>query len=542
MDWDALLNNSTDPKIALQQLRASLRERLVPVHYRVDGGTVDLSMHGIIIPKQYIVESQEDQQWDMDLSHLGPSLWSSGTEQGYSPNANDYQAQALIYHQSFHTGEAPQLHLNQEFLFYFELRKQENGNFHRMSDDGEWELVVNFSSPCIKIRLKELCEFIAVKQCYYVLQFRRSALFQDRSAPLLKSSDEQHSTEDAVWRQEVIDVGGGNLPCLFQMGKIYRAPAPLEDYYSGKREKQFESFIIGHDDDGRDLLHTCDPDILSTYFEDRNAPHYLTPVRFRAEVIGKYLSDPTRYEIHSGYIQKRRWWSLRADTENYDHIVVFLGDLGRDLPTSEQQYWKSYNLASEAPLSDTTFRRSFLGEFASTQRPEFRLKAAIDEVNRLSKVWYGIELFLPLKSDETLWGGVALPPPSQRDLLDTVVGRLAKALVDSINSAEINSALECSLPSDKRSKKITVLRAFLRQIEFDGTALCEALAALQNLRSKSGAHRRGKDYDAMIAKIGGEQNLWSFAQANVAKTVDELKRLSQRLMPKISITVDDANL
>ena len=41
------------------------------------------------------------------------------------------------------------------------------------------------------------------------------------------------------------------------------------------REKEFEDFIIGVDENGKEILHTCNPEKLADYFgKNPSAPHF----------------------------------------------------------------------------------------------------------------------------------------------------------------------------------------------------------------------------------------------------------------------------
>ncbi len=67
-------------------------------------------------------------------------------------------------------------------------------------------------------------------------------------------------------------------------------------------------------------------------------------------------------------------WGIRIDNNNPDYVCVFLGDLGRDLPEKDQIYWKSYNIPPEGEISETYFRRSFLGQFADPSSEDLIFK------------------------------------------------------------------------------------------------------------------------------------------------------------------------
>jgi hypothetical protein len=68
--------------------------------------------------------------------------------------------------------------------------------------------------------------------------------------------------------------------------------------------------IATHNDvTGKPVRHTCDPDKLANYFgKNPEAPHYLTPVFFRAEVLEKYYADPGKYSVEDGSLRCGRLW------------------------------------------------------------------------------------------------------------------------------------------------------------------------------------------------------------------------------------------
>ncbi len=56
------------------------------------------------------------------------------------------------------------------------------------------------------------------------------------------------------------------------------------------------------------------------------------------------------------------------DNDHADRVIVFLGDLGRDLPKASEDYWHSFNIAPDSKLSETGYRRAILGD-SQTRNP-----------------------------------------------------------------------------------------------------------------------------------------------------------------------------
>lgn len=147
---------------------------------------------------------------------------------------------------------------------------------------------------------------------------------------------------------------------------------PYED-----AEEPFPDFIIGEDDFGGALRFSCDPNRLANYFGGNpDAPHYLTPVFFRRDVLQRYYEHPEKYSVEDGYLRCGGLWGIQIDNDSSDYVVVFLGDLGRDLPATERDYWRAFNVPPIGSMSETAFRRSFLSQFGDATAPDTRFKRA----------------------------------------------------------------------------------------------------------------------------------------------------------------------
>lgn len=69
---------------------------------------------------------------------------------------------------------------------------------------------------------------------------------------------------------------------------------------------------------------------------------------------------------------------MRIDNDSTDGVIVFLGDLGRDLPARERDCWRTFNVAPARGMSETGVRRAFLGQFADPQAPDLTFRRAYD--------------------------------------------------------------------------------------------------------------------------------------------------------------------
>ena len=122
--------------------------------------------------------------------------------------------------------------------------------------------------------------------------------------------------------------------------------------------------------------------------------------------------------------------------------MVFLGDLGRDLPLSEARYWRSFNIAPQDKVSDTLIRRAFLGQLTDPQSVDLRFARAYATTNSAWETKYGWPLFLELhEGDEHVLAKLHIPLQDTQAEFDEQIGYLAKLLVDSLNEAKFAESL-----------------------------------------------------------------------------------------------------
>lgn len=285
-------------------------------------------------------------------------------------------------------------------------------------------------------------------------------------------------------------------------GKRLLPPPPVEA--SGippfDRETGYERFVIGATETGEEVEFTSEPGELANYFgANPDNPHYLTPVYFRREVLNKYYADPDRFTVEDGYLRCAGIWGLRIDNDQPDHIMVFLGDLGRDIPRPEAQYWRSFNiLPPEEGPSETLIRRAFGGQFADPRSVDLRFPQVYRATNEAWQAAFGEPLFHPLHEDDRhVLGKLHVPVTDGAAEFDEQVLFLAKLLVDSLNERLLAAGLA---RGPRGEKGLSKLERFLKGLGVaDARTLLRPFAAVQGLRSRGAAHRKGSGFDISVA-------------------------------------------
>jgi len=255
---------------------------------------------------------------------------------------------------------------------------------------------------------------------------------------------------------------------------------------------KYKRFIIGKDSKGKVIEFTCDEKKLSNYFGlNPNAPHFLTHVYFKKEVLDKYYNKPSEYSINDGSLFYGTLWMMPIDNNQKENIMVYLGDLGK-LPYEEQEHWKLFNiLISDGKISETSYKRDFMAEFCSPIEPVLYFKERFEIFNKKWKERFGWDLFKSLnKEDEHHWKTLKIPAEEQKEFDEKILS-LTKILIDSLNSEEIKKGV---IIIEGNTGSISQIESFLKQkCSLNSPQMFEFLRKLQTLRSKA-IHFKNDEY------------------------------------------------
>ena len=98
------------------------------------------------------------------------------------------------------------------------------------------------------------------------------------------------------------------------------------------------------------------------------------------------------------------------DNDGPEHVMVFLGDLGRDLPRSERDYGVPFCMAVDASPSETAIRRAYIGEFANPTSGDLVFRMTYEQFCQKWREKFGWDLFRPPNAgDEHILQGIRLP-------------------------------------------------------------------------------------------------------------------------------------
>ncbi len=527
-----------------QKLRELGTENWVHTYLIDDNEKQKIALFSALIPKDQVADVLKESSWDISIGDGLPGeiiYYEDGLREIQYTHFTDAGAiQPLVLVRGFHGIKTGYVEILEEFRLFHNLYHDiETNRYIKIFDNGDEDEVIRIKNKSVEIRLRELRQFISWKNMVLALYFDIDR-FSDLPLETIDKreredeySDEQFCYGFFVDRAEMFTRSQWKTFSRLHGKKlIYGPPVEESGIWSFEKPKEYEEFIIKTDSNGNEIIFSANPDNLANYFgANPDNPHYLTSVFFRREILTRYYSESDKYTVHDGRIEKNGIWSLRVDNHHPNYIIVFLGDLGRDIPYSEQRIWRTYNVVPDGTLSEVTARRAFLGEFAEPVEPSLKFKSLFkrfqESWNNKFK-WFLFKHLTP--EDNHHFIALHTPISDSQAEFDSQILSLTKILIDSLNEGEITKLITTAIPSN--SKGISKFEIYLKQEMFPQVEnVIKFMRTLQDIRSESAAHRKGSDYNSRIRKSGVDPTkLKNEFEKLLQQAIDSLIQLQQHFL------------
>lgn len=492
-----------------------------------------------LIPNECVTEALQNTNWEVDISNGFPGCVRFGDGTVEYSRFGIADAEPLVFIRDYVGFKDSHAEISEEFRFfhnlYYESRRNE---FLKFDESGEEQTIICFQNKAILIRLREIRQFLAIKEAHLALFFEyvhHSNL--DISTVPGDQERVEYKDERTIYEFGVTEAfSHSNYSTVsYLRGKKLILPYPKSKSgvwpYSEDETEIYEEFQIGETPDGDPITFTCNWKKLADYFgANPDAPHYLTPVYFKRDVLQKYYSDPERFSVEDSYLRCGESWGVRMDNNHENVVIVYLGDLGRDLPAKERAYWKVFNIPPRGSLSTTKHMRDFLGIPFDPQGRDLKFKQRYQQLNQKWKAKYGWSLFRELSSEDFhFFQNLRVPLNNGQSEFDWQILTLAKVLIDALNEKEIEKNIS-SIPDPP--KGIAKFSVFLEEKNFVGCQ--EGLALLrdiQNIRSSSVAHLKGSNYSKLVKKL-------QLSEKELQRVFGDLLDQSAKFLEKLLSDID----
>ena len=476
-----------------------------------------------LMDKKGVERAMNHDNWDLPIGSGLPGLnhsWDDNNEIiTYHRYTSDSGIRPLVWCRSFQNVFPAYTELDEEFRLYHNLAEdRENKRLLTFDSSGREIEVVRIKPDNVEAHLMYLRQYQAGTEMYLAF-FLDSIRYSRIPLDNMPAKDRNRRKQEDLrrWSRLIERCDFNNEFRTFSrlLAKVILPPPPREQagIYPFETNGKEVEFIIGIDENGAEVQYTSHPEKLRNGFNaDPGAPHYLTPVYFRREVLGKYYGEPERYRVEDGRLYCLSLWSCQIDNDiNGSYVAVFLGDLGRYLPYEERLHWRQYNILLEGSISETNFRRSVLAQFVDAKTPDLMFRKEYVEIIRDWEKKYGWPLFLPpMLEDNYLIETVRVPTTNSQSEFDEQILRLTKLLVDSLNKAKLIAHGTSTTPSNtkiKNTKSIDALAKFLETTQFPRhQSIILWFRNLQKLRSDGSAHRKGSAYHNAVTELNLDSN------------------------------------
>jgi len=479
-----------------------------------------------------------DAGWDFTRGDGIPGFSTSGDEISYTRSNKLPDFEPLITFHQFH-GVVPDAWIvSEEFRLLMNLwQDPKSGNYYEVKNDGSKNLAIRFQDERIEVRTPILKRYMAARQLDAVLfiDTRVSVEYAGDVADFSDLEFEGQTGDELMYLSRSIGrlpISDARVDSLVFAKRILSAP-PQKNCgiwpWDETDPSDYPEFIIGEDEYGKPVKYTCDPDCLANYFgKNPDAPHYLTPVFFKPEVLQRYYDDSDLYTVSDGHLSCSSMWSVKIDNGNPNCVVVFLGDIGRDIPASHRTHWLSYNVSPTQRMSDVGVRRAFFGQLADSENPEHRFKLAYNQLQNSWEEHWGWRLHRKAEGqDAGVLQRLRIPVNDTDAELRAQLINLALVLVDYLNEKELSSRLS----DTKGDKGIAKLKKFLEAQSYQHTERdVRLLQRIQGMRSRIAAHSSGSSGQAYLKdELGNDtpQEYIARLMTEATQMLDDLREFTE---------------
>ena len=440
------------------------------------------------------------------------SVWQDGRiDDGLTTVERGVDVQFFCRVRPHHGLRLPSVDFSQPFLWYWDAIPTETGWKYVNAAGRDEELVkfeVSEGYHKVEVRALELRQYLAVRNLALIVQHDYTWMAEPSHFDRVDAS---HHTDwcNFTWHCVSDVMPDRDLSDLARIvGQFVIKPAlgaKLPRWEERSLERTYPSFQYGVDPtDGSPLLHSCNPEVLGSYFdEDDTLLHYLTPVYFRPEVLGRYINEPSRYSVNASSLSCLDLWVVDISINTAGLVEVYLGDLGQKVPGPELPHWLGHNVAPAGRMIEARYRRDFLNQPTAQDDPPGELKrsreAALEATTRL----FGSPLWKPLEgSSRSEFDHVFTPVSSDPYALKSPVIILTTTLVDSLDVKVMRDFLGGGDSELSKLKPLQLLERLVVELGGD-RVIHRAFHDLHTLRSSGGiAHRGGTEQDKVLDRLG----------------------------------------
>lgn len=477
-----------------------------------------------LVHNSKIEEYKSNTDWVIRPYYEGkPAVFGDGTYKTYSEDG--YEPFIFIKHFNFNNGGEKYIDISEEFVLYFKLyekaENKQNRKYYFIDELGDLDEVINVEPKRIRIKLKYLKEYIAVRQLHFAVCFDFMRVGNiDISENKIEFIDKDFKGENYIYNHLIRPLDGKFQSWILGKKFISFDPSKSKSYHFDYENQVYESFITGYDEEGNEVYQDC----------SKTNDKYFVVTYFKKDVLNKYYNEPQKYEV-DGWHVKSNFFSLKIDNNNEDYVAVFLIELGY-LPYKEQLHWKHYNIQPQKGISHAYYQTMIEGNWVDhPETPDLFFKHKFEQFNKKWETKFGWRLYKPLaKEDEHLFKALHIPTSNNVKSFCEQILSIIKITIDRLNEAELAKQIIL----EENDKGITKLEKFLAVNQMQIPDMITFLRHLWNLRSGLLAHSFSNSNDKCKKAIKyfgiRDDNYVEVAKDIFTKSILTLNTLENKLL------------
>jgi len=280
--------------------------------YRDELGPNSVTFWCALVDSNKVTAQLQNTDWEFDIGSGRPGHIVYGIHEKrveYFRYGNDDGFQPLVYPRRFGKRKRSFVEVSEEFRLLHDLYPLPDGSkLVKLHDNGMEEDVVLIRDLTVAVKLRFLRQFLAVKDMHLAVFFQMERagdrVLSDAELKHIAKAVKSDSIRYDLWAWNWQFDDEGHAPSGSRiMGKKFIPPFAKSEcgvFPFNERNPQYAEFIIRIDDEGKQVMSTCNAD------ERR----FLVPVYFRREVLQKYYAKPEMYSVEAGYIRCGGQWGI----------------------------------------------------------------------------------------------------------------------------------------------------------------------------------------------------------------------------------------
>ena len=493
----------------LARKESAARDWMVVARFQRDGATDLFTFSALASAAEGNLEKvMATHEWEIGLDTFARPFHYTGDSDGspyYGPSlrteVGSIEFFPFVIDRDFQGYRPRSVELVQHFILYYNAffiaEKQE---YHCIDVSGKVQPVARLrqeqNSLIVWVDAHRLKDYLTAIRCFLVRYHDHDRRVRESESGRLVAETESEILHDESSHFLLTLATGRDQEIRSRLhGKDIVLPYRNAD---AEEEERFIHFVIGRDEQGKEIEVTCDESELSP-------GGFLIPVFFQRKVLDKYYQEPSRYKVSDTDVRCLYLWYIPISATEEDLVQVWLGDLGR-IPYEDQLHWRQWNVPPRGTIPERRIRSDLLAEFVSIDEPISNFQAAYERVQEAAQAMFHAYLFLPLnEKDSHAYETLHVPLSEEEKELDEQVQALAKVTVDSLNVDLLSRASGKHIDGNEIKGSIALFGAYLITKglpEEQLASILRAFYAVQSIRSTGSAHRKGANYTKALKQFG----------------------------------------